>query len=357
MEKQRFVFLIGSLKKGGAERNLSRVASSLSVRGHSVYLILFEKKIEYPLDTGVQIVDLAIEQYKNKLVKLLMIYWRVTATVWRIRPRYAISFTRLGGQFLASTLYPRVMTRYDAYPFFFKKRKWITSMIMFNLPNVRKVICPSSELRRHVRKYYMRKSKLHLLYNPVPDITSSALDTPVVTPRPYFVVVGRLHPQKRIEVIFEAFAGSVARDSYDLMILGEGYDEARLRKRAADLGIQDKVIFKGFLADPYPIMRHARALLSASSKEGFPNVLVESLFLDVPVLAADCLTGPSEIIVDGVNGYLFPVGDVAALRKHIDLLVTDEARYQTLRRQAKGSVAKFDQDLILSQWMEVLAIN
>ncbi|MBT1709587.1 glycosyltransferase [Fulvivirgaceae bacterium PWU5] len=355
MKKQRFVFLIGSLKKGGAERNLSRVASALSARGHAVHLILFEKKIEYPLDAGVQIIDLALSQYKNKLVKLFMIYWRVTSTVWSIRPRYALSFTRLGGQFLASTLYPRVITRYDAYPFFFKKRKWITSMIMFNLPNVRKVICPSSELRRHVRKYYVRKSKLHLLYNPVPDVASSTLDTPVATSRPYFVVVGRLHPQKRIEVILEAFAGSVARASYDVMILGDGYDEARLRKRAEELGLQDRVIFKGFLADPYPMMRHARALLSASSKEGFPNVLVESLFLEVPVLAADCLTGPSEIIVDGVNGYLFPVGDAATLRKQIDLLVTDEALYQTLRQQAKGSVAKFDQDLILNQWMEVLA--
>lgn len=353
MTRQTYVFFIGSLKKGGAERNLSRVASAMSVAGHDVHLILLDKKIDYPLHAAVQIIDLNIDQYKNKLVKLLMLYWGVTSNVWRLRPRYALAFTRLSSQFLASTLYPRVMARYDAYPFFFKKRKWITSMVFFNFPNVRKVICPSSELRRHVSKYYVRKSKLHLLYNPVPEINSQELDAPA-SARPYFVMVGRIHAQKRFETAVEAFAGTQARHRYDLVILGEGNHEARLRKFVKEKNMEDSVIFKGFLADPYPVMKQARALISSSSKEGFPNVLVESLFLEVPVLAADCLTGPSEIIVDDVNGYLFPVDDVAKLRTQIDLLASDEALYAKLRRQAKGSVAKFDQDLILDQWMKVL---
>lgn len=346
--------MIGSLKKGGAERNLARVASELCTAGHSVHLILFERQIDYPLHDAVRIIDLRISRYKNKLVKLVMLYLLLVKNIWSIRPYYAIAFTRLSSQFIASTLYPRVIARYDTYPFFFKKRKWISSLIIFNFLNVRKIICPSSELKSHLEKYFIHKSKLRVVYNPVAEIRSEEVTTIDRNPGNYFIIVGRLRTQKQINIAIEAFAASRARDTYRLVILGEGPEEQKLRQLVATLGMEDRIEFKGFIADPYPMMRSARGLILSSNKEGFPNVVVEALSLGVPVLAADCRTGPSEIVTNDVNGYLFPVGDVKQLTELIDRFAFEDVLYHGLKDNAKDSVTKFSQDIIFNQWLEVL---
>jgi glycosyltransferase involved in cell wall biosynthesis len=353
MKRKAYVFLIGSLKKGGAERNLSRVASELSVVGHDVHLILFEKRIDYPLHDGVRIIDLDIARYKNKLVKLIMLYLLVVKHIWSIRPYYAIAFTRLSSQFIAITGYPRIIARYDTYPFFFKKRKWISSLLIFNLPNVRKVICPSRDLRQHLERYFVRKSKLKVVYNPVAEMKPEVMDTDQ-KPENYFILVGRLRTQKQFNIAIEAFAAARCNADYRLVILGEGPEEQRLRQLTASVGMNDKIFFSGFIADPYPMMRKARGLILSSNKEGFPNVVVESLSLGVPVLAADCLTGPAEIVENGVNGFLFPVGDVEQLAALMDRMAYDDALYFGLKSHSKDSVKKFSQDIVFRQWLEVL---
>lgn len=349
----RYVFVIGSLKKGGAERNIAKVASALCAMNHPVYLILFEKQIDYALHPGVNIVDLNIARYKNSIIKLLGLYLSLTWHVWSIAPKYAISFTRLSSQFLVTTFYPRVIVRYDTYPFFFKKRKWITSLILFNFPNVRYVICPSAELKERMKKFFIRKRKLTVVFNPVAQIADAG--EPFTPPaRPYFIIVGRLRTQKQINTALDAFAQTRARHDYDLRILGEGPEEKKLRAQVEKLGLQQQVNFMGFVSNPYPLVRHARGLILSSNKEGFPNVLVEALSLGTPVVASDCLTGPKEIVTEGVNGYLFPVGDAPRLAMLIDTLAYDDDAYRKLKEESVTSVAKFDGEIIFKRWLEVL---
>lgn len=351
-----YVFVIGSLKKGGAERNVARVASELCEMNHKVFLILFERLVDYPLHERVIIIDLNLKQYKNRFQKLIKLYFNLTRSIWKINPDYAIAFTRLSGQFLVTTMFPRLIVRYDTYPFFFKKRKWITSLVLFNMPNVKKIICPSLELKNRLQRYFLKPSKLQLVYNPVAQINAIDLHH-VSSDLNYFIIVGRLRTQKEIHIAIEAFAKSNAVNDFELLVLGEGPEEARLKALTAQLGLLDKVHFKGFVSDPYPLMRASRGLILSSNKEGFPNVVVEALSLGVPVLASDCLTGPNEIIIDGINGYLFPVGDTKRLSELIDALAYNEAIYRSIKQRTKDSVSKFSNDIIFNRWQEVLNLE
>ena len=80
-----------------------------------------------------------------------------------------------------------------------------------------------------------------------------------------------------------------------LVIIGEG-DFTEYRELAASLGIADDVLFPGVLNPPFTLLAQADVYALTSSKEGFPNALVEAMAVGVPVISTDCPTGPREIL-------------------------------------------------------------
>jgi exopolysaccharide biosynthesis WecB/TagA/CpsF family protein len=130
---------------------------------------------------------------------------------------------------------------------------------------------------------------------------------------PFFVFAGRLVFQKDPETLLRAFALLVHMRPARLVILGEGPMRGTLVGLAGDLGVATQVHFAGYVADPYPWMRAARAVILTSRYEGFANVIVEALACGTPVIATDCPHGPSEILAGGRFGVLVPVGNAQAM--------------------------------------------
>ena len=104
-----------------------------------------------------------------------------------------------------------------------------------------------------------------------------------------------------------------------LKIVGKGSLEKKLKQIAKDYKVDDRVDFEGFQKNLIPYYIHAKATVLTSLFEGFPNVLIESIFLNTPVVAFDCNSGPGEIIKDGINGYLVKYQDVDELKKKYPL--------------------------------------
>lgn len=351
--RREFLFLIGSLKKGGAERNLSLVASNLAAMGHDVEIAVFERIVEFPIHHNVKVTDLRIMKYRKGALRIFAMYLSVAFLVWKRRPFKAIAFTRLASQFLAATFFPRVIARYDIYPFYMKKRRWISSLILFNLPNVRSVVSPSAKLEEMLRGYFIAYRKLVVIPNPV--AVKSNLDLfDLPTNRPFFLVSGRLSHQKGVDLVIKAyFESKIARNGFDLVIMGDGPEHERLKSLVDHLDLGKSVHFLGFVEKPFSVVVKAFALVLASYREGFPNVLVEALSLGVPVISSDCPTGPSEIVSPGVNGFLFPVGDHVSLSEKMDL-ITDGGIHKTLKEQSVPSVSHFDQSTIMGLWQQLL---
>jgi len=78
----------------------------------------------------------------------------------------------------------------------------------------------------------------------------------------------------------------------------------------------------GQAGNPYPAFRGADVFALSSRSEGYPNVLLEALALGVPVVATDCDYGPREILDDGNDGRLVPVGDVDAMADALAMQLT-----------------------------------
>ncbi|ALV56182.1 MULTISPECIES: glycosyltransferase [Burkholderia] len=161
----------------------------------------------------------------------------------------------------------------------------------------------------------------------------------------FVVSVARLDEgQKDHRTLLRAYAQWRARrpDAVDLVLLGDGPDRAALEQLADELRIRDAVHFMGYCANPFPYVRAAEALVLSSRYEGFGMVLGEAMALGTPVLAADCPTGPRDMLDDGRAGLLVPVGDVDAMSAALERLVTDADVRAALAPCAAARIATFD---------------
>ncbi len=122
-----------------------------------------------------------------------------------------------------------------------------------------------------------------------------------------FVAVGRLSEQKDYFTLIKAFEilKNQFQKEYKVLILGEGNLRSQLENEIKNRNLENHVILKGLVANPYPYMRQAKALLSSSLYEGFSNVIVEALCLGTPVIASDCPGANREVLEENQNGFLF----------------------------------------------------
>ncbi|WBO20816.1 glycosyltransferase [Sphingomonas abietis] len=143
---------------------------------------------------------------------------------------------------------------------------------------------------------------------PIPPVEDERLDWGGTGRR--ILTVGRLKAQKNHRLLVEAFA-RMSRPEDRLAIVGEGEERAEIERIAAELGVADRLLLPGFMADPGRWYASADLFVLSSDYEGFANVVAEALGYGLTVVSTDCPSGPAEILAG--LGRLVPVGDAAAL--------------------------------------------
>ncbi len=136
------------------------------------------------------------------------------------------------------------------------------------------------------------------------------------------VCVGRLSPEKDQRTLIRAMGLLPAARPWRLAIIGEGPERAALEALARSLGLADRIVFTGAVADPFAFMMRARLAVCASVYEGLGNAVIEALACGTPVVSTDCPYGPNEILQGGRYGALTPVGDAAAMAAAIAAAMT-----------------------------------
>lgn len=153
----------------------------------------------------------------------------------------------------------------------------------------------------------------------------------------------RLIPLKRVDLVIDAFrAIADERPEWDLMIVGSGESRAALEAQAGVLREAGRVRFLGFL-DPEPVaaVYHAsHALVLASDYEPWALVVNEAAAAGLAIVASDRVGAAYELVRDGVNGFMFPAGDLPALTAALRQ-VTDPARTGAMQAASRGELARW----------------
>jgi glycosyltransferase involved in cell wall biosynthesis len=142
--------------------------------------------------------------------------------------------------------------------------------------------------------------------------------------------VSRWDPVKRFEVLVRA-VGDLARrmPRLALLLVGGGGEEGRIRRLVAETGIQDRVIFTGFLGNPMRVYGILDLYVATSLKEGLPLAPLEAMAAGLAVVATD-VPGHRDVIAGGETGLLVPPEDARALAGAITRLATDSERRRRL---------------------------
>ena len=160
---------------------------------------------------------------------------------------------------------------------------------------------------------------------------------------------------KQFDVLISAYAKSnLPNKNINLVLLGEGKLQVKYKELAAKLGIESKVHFVGYTNNPFAYIRKALFYVLTSKNEGLPVSLLEALACETPLVAYDCLSGPSEIIQPNINGILVPNQDVKALILAFNKMQDDAGFYQNCKNNCLNSLAPFAIETIGNQWLQLI---
>ena len=163
---------------------------------------------------------------------------------------------------------------------------------------------------------------------------------------------------KQFDILITSYSKSILpQNNIHLVIMGDGFLIKNFKQLAVNLKLQDKVHFIGFQENPYPFYTAAKYLVLTSSNEGFPNVLLESLACNTPVIAFDCPTGPAEIIIQNQNGILVENQNQIELINAMNSFISDVNLYTHCKQNTLVNLNNFAIETIGNQWLDLMQIK
>jgi glycosyltransferase involved in cell wall biosynthesis len=223
----------------------------------------------------------------------------------------------------------------------------------------KKVVAISDAVKSHLQKDFgLDERRIELVYNGVdvtkflktyrPDEIAKAKLSLGLKEGPVVGTMGRLSDVKGQRFLVEAMKYVISKKKdAQCLIIGGGREEKALKSLARDLGIEGSIIFAGSnYADAPLYLSCMDVFVLPSVKEGLGLALLEAMLTGKPCVGSD-IGGISDIIKNGVNGVLIPVGDVKAIGDAIVKLLDDRILRENIGLKGRGSVReKFSLDLM-----------
>ena len=245
-----------------------------------------------------------------------------------------------------------------------------------------------------IEQFRIRPDKVKVIYNPfdIQLITAKSeekLDskyTPIFR-HPVIITAGRLVKEKNHEALLDIASKVLKKHTFKLVILGDGYLKEGLHRKSTDMGLRTydennsenisdeyDIYFLGHKPNPYSFLKQSLLFILTSRNEGFPLSLCEAMACGVPVIAADCPTGPREILSAGyypngaseksstaICGILLPVPMIDNQNSNTDMwdksvseLFQNSQLRKNLITNARNRVNDFSVDKIRDKWSSLI---
>ncbi len=338
MYKIKILFVIPTLNGGGAERVFVNYIRSLNIERFDISLLLINKTGEFLkfIPKYVKIVDIGKNKTRYSFFKLLK-------SVKNINPELIVSTTnRMNILILIVSLFVSNIIKICLYepsmPSAQFSEKYLPRYYLLLMKILYRhsdyIIAQTNEMKNEISDYYfVKKEKIFVTSNPMDtkliDEQASQYENPYVKSNINVVASGRISEEKGFDFLLRSFAKVVEKNKkFKLYILGNVSNKLYLNKlqniiQKCDL--TNHVQFVGFKLNPFPYYKHADLFVLSSKWEGLPNVVLEALYLQTPVVVTDCIPYFKKLICEGKNGYVVKFGDkqdlAEKIQRYLDLSV------------------------------------
>lgn len=342
-----------------------RFARALARRGHEVTLLVgwIEPAFNMPDLGHVSVTELGKRQVRK-------MFFPLCAHLRGSKPDVVFSAEdHLNSIVLAAALLTRSrakiscssrVTPFDTYSSNPLDKRWVLKQLMrATMGRADALTCVSQDM---VGQYHaVFDSPKHVcVYNIVDDQHSRAR---MLEPaydgwfddeaRPLLVAAGRLAPWKGFANLIEAMSLGPARAGARLLLLGDGPLRAELQAKVDALGLQDSVRLLGYVENPLKYFARSQVFVLSSLVEGMPNVLVEAMMCGCTPVAADCPTGPRELLDGGRIGYLVGPQSAPALAAGIMEALEKPASAAELQH----AVLPFEETAVIDRHFALLGLG
>jgi GalNAc-alpha-(1->4)-GalNAc-alpha-(1->3)-diNAcBac-PP-undecaprenol alpha-1,4-N-acetyl-D-galactosaminyltransferase len=343
--KRKILFTIPTLQAGGAERVLTTLLNYWAKHDTIDIILLVQgsrSQIFYDLNPSIRLIYGGCWSPYTKVFSFFSTYWWIK----KVKPDMVISFI----------LWNNILTSFAA-----KLSRIPCIVAERTMPQFIK----NSFIEWVRRKTYLWAQRIIVqtergrsMFDPKLANIATVVPNPIDIPKKLslqqenqIVSAGRLAEEKQFENLIKAF--SILHKNYpnwSLTIWGEGPERSSLEHLIQQEGLEKSVLLPGATQQLFDEMAKASIFVLSSRFEGMPNALCEAMGLGLAVVATDCLTGPRELIDDGQDGFLVPVGDVDAMAKVIETLITDESLRKAFGKKAATKMKHYDIKTIADLW-------
>lgn len=335
------MFVIPTLSNGGAERVISVLSTAMSSKREVVILKYYDMPDEYPVGDNVKIINLSNGD-KNTYEKIgyLCKLKRIRCIIKEEKPDFVIPFlfhVALAVEIAAVGLKTNILQSMRIDPASSPKafwRRYIRDFLVY------KSKCSFVQNEKQ-KQYFKKKShhKIHVLYNPISETLFDAKQKNDMNP--YIICsMGRMESQKNFPLLIDAFEKAFADENdVQLLLYGRGSRESQLQEYIDRKNMADRIKLMGRTNDVKAAYENANMFVLSSDFEGMPNALMEAMAAGVPCVSTDCPTGPSDLIENGENGLLVPVGDVEAMAVAMRKIFSGEIDSNELAINARQTIA------------------
>lgn len=346
MKNKTFVFAVHSLCPGGQERVVSVLLNEFSkFKNVELHLVLFGKKPELFYEIpDTTIVHKPEFNFNNKFrwwFTLKTLYF-IRKTLNRIEPDAILSFGELWNSFVLLSCIGCNL------PIFVSDRNQPGKNIGFVQETLRKYLYPKAKgiiAQTNVAKNVLFEKTKHrtiaVVGNPIPfsEIKEDINRENIV------LTVGRLIDTKHHDALIKSFV-KIRIGNWKLIIVGDDAIKQRNREKlellVKNLNANEFVIIAGKSNNVQEFYQRAKIFAFTSSSEGFPNVIGEAMMAGLPVVAFDCIAGPSEMVHNDSNGFLIPLFDYNQLENKLLSLMTNDILIKKMSKNACESIRGFN---------------
>jgi glycosyltransferase involved in cell wall biosynthesis len=370
----KILFLSYDLKDGGSPQVLSNILNYLNQDEFHPVLVTYSVARVFPVPEGITEHILHVEGGGGLLHKLkanLTAVIRLRRILRREKPDVAVGMgglTNWGLILAAKTARLKtsvIIGEHGADALKYREDR-ISSLLIsllnkFLYPLADRIVAISEGVREYlVRDLKLPDRKIVLIYNPVDiqkiqQLSQEHVDDPWLCDRDKHVVlwVGRIAAIKGLPYLISAFEKVLKQIDARLIIVGEGSEQSAIENLVFQKGLEAKVRFAGFQSNPYRYMSRSSVFAFPSLSEGFGMVLVEAMACGLPVVSADCVAGPNEILQNGRCGILVPVADECAMAQAIVTMLTNNELRERLTSEALRRVVDFEPVKVVASYEQL----